>query len=150
MLLTYPDKILVQNLCDGVQGKYKISWTANPLATSYKIYRNRVPYGPAELIAETSDLEYIDTQFEVIDNTAPGQMQYTTQIQNVGDINQFGSSYNTGMVNEITKDVIYTTKTLPVKVMETKVNKVIVNNNINTLPVVYGEGEGQVNYSNNY
>lgn len=69
MILTFPDKILVENLCQGVQGKYKISWSPNPLATSYKIYRNRVPYGPAELIAETSDLEYIDTQFEVIDNT---------------------------------------------------------------------------------
>lgn len=69
MILTFPDKILVENLCQGVQGKYKISWSPNPLATSYKIYRNRVPYGPAELIAETPDLEYIDTQFEVIDNT---------------------------------------------------------------------------------
>jgi hypothetical protein len=69
MLLTYPDRILVENLCQGALGKYKISWSANPLATSYKIYRNRVPYGEAELIAETSDLEYIDTQFEIIDDT---------------------------------------------------------------------------------
>lgn len=69
MILTFPDKILVQNLCQGVLGKYKISWSANPLATSYKIYRNRVPYGQAELIATTSDLEYIDTQFEIIDGT---------------------------------------------------------------------------------
>lgn len=69
MLLLPPDKILVENLCQGIQGKYKISWTANPLATNYKIYRNRVPYGQAELIATTSDLEYIDENFEIIDGT---------------------------------------------------------------------------------
>ena len=69
MILTFPDKILVENLCQGALGKYKISWSANPLATSYKIYRNRVPYGEAELIATTSDLEYEDTDFEVIDGT---------------------------------------------------------------------------------
>jgi len=69
MILTYPDKILVENLCQGVLGKYKISWSANPLATSYKIYRNRVPYGESELIAITSDLEYIDTDFQIIDGT---------------------------------------------------------------------------------
>lgn len=67
MLLTHPDKILVQNLCQAARGCYKISWTANPLATSYKIFRNRVPYGEAELIAETTDLEYIDTDFPIIE-----------------------------------------------------------------------------------
>lgn len=69
MILNFPDKILVENLCQGIQGKYKISWTANPLATNYKIYRNRVPYGQAELLATTSDLEYIDENFEIIDGT---------------------------------------------------------------------------------
>jgi len=69
MLLNFPDKILVENLCQGIQGKYKISWTANPLAINYKIYRNRVPYGEAELLATTSDLEYIDSDFEIIDGT---------------------------------------------------------------------------------
>lgn len=69
MILTFPDKILVQNLCQGTLGKYKISWSANPLATSYKIYRNRVPYGEAELITITSDLEYTDENFPIIDGT---------------------------------------------------------------------------------
>ena len=69
MILNFPDKILVENLCQGIQGKYKISWTVNPLATNYKIYRNRVPYGQAELLATTSDLEYIDENFEIIDGT---------------------------------------------------------------------------------
>lgn len=69
MILCAPDKILVENLCQGALGKYKISWSANPLATSYKIYRNRVPYGEAELIATTSELEYVDENFQIIDGT---------------------------------------------------------------------------------
>lgn len=69
MLLIYPDNILVENLCQGYQGQYKISWKANPLANFYRIYRNRVPYGEAELIAETSELFYIDQDFQVIDGT---------------------------------------------------------------------------------
>ena len=69
MLLIYPDNILVENLCQGYQGQYRISWKANPLANFYRIYRNRVPYGQADLIAETSELSYIDKDFEVIDGT---------------------------------------------------------------------------------
>lgn len=69
MILNFPDKILVENLCQGQLGKYKISWSASPLASFYKIYRNYVPYGEAELIATTSDLEYIDENFEIIDGT---------------------------------------------------------------------------------
>lgn len=69
MLLTFPDQILVENLCHGVQGKYKISWKESPLATSYNIYRSRTPYGCADLIGNTSELYYIDTDFEIIDGT---------------------------------------------------------------------------------
>lgn len=69
MLLLYPDKILVENLCHGPKGKYKISWSASPLATSYNIYRSRTPYGCADLINNTTELYYIDTDFEIIDGT---------------------------------------------------------------------------------
>ena len=69
MLLTPPDNILVQNLCQGQKGSYKISWNKQSLAKEFRIYRNRVPYGTAELIATTSDLEYIDENFEIIDGT---------------------------------------------------------------------------------
>lgn len=69
MLLIYPDNILVENLCQGYQGQYRISWKANPLANFYRVYRNRVPYGQAELIVETPELFYIDKDFEVIDGT---------------------------------------------------------------------------------
>ena len=50
MILSFPDKILVENLCQGQQSKYKISWTANPLASSYNIYISRVPYGEPQLL----------------------------------------------------------------------------------------------------
>lgn len=69
MILTFPDKILVENMCQGARGKYKISWSASPLASKYNIYRSRVPYGQAELIATTTDLEYIDDQYDIIDGT---------------------------------------------------------------------------------
>lgn len=69
MILTYPDKILVENLCHGTQGKYKISWSKSPLATSYNIYRSRTPYGNCDLIGNTANLFYIDTDFDVIDGT---------------------------------------------------------------------------------
>lgn len=69
MILTFPDKILVENLCQGTLGKYKISWSACPLATEYNVYRSRVPYGEATLIATTNELEYIDENFEIIDGT---------------------------------------------------------------------------------
>lgn len=69
MLLTPPDNILVQNLCQGQKGSYKISWNLQPLAEKFRVYRNRVPYGEAELIATTSDLEYIDENFPIIDGT---------------------------------------------------------------------------------
>lgn len=69
MLLTPPDNILVQNLCQGQKGCYKIIWNFQPLAEKFRIYRSRVPYGEAELIATTSDLEYIDSDFQIIDGT---------------------------------------------------------------------------------
>ena len=69
MLLTFPDHILVENLCQGTQGKYKISWSKSPLATSYNIYRSRIPYGCMDLINNTTDLCYIDTDFDIIDGT---------------------------------------------------------------------------------
>ena len=69
MILTFPDKILIENMCQGTQGKYKISWSKSPLATSYNIYRSRIPYGTSELIANTTELSYIDEDFEIIDGT---------------------------------------------------------------------------------
>lgn len=69
MLLTFPDKILVKNLCQGIQGKFKITWSANPLATGYRVYYSRVPYGTPTLITTTTNLEYTFENFDIIDGT---------------------------------------------------------------------------------
>lgn len=69
MLLLPPDNILVENLCQGISGCYKITWNKQPLANKFRIYRSRIPYGEAELLAETTDLFYVDEDFEVIDGT---------------------------------------------------------------------------------
>ena len=98
---------------------------------------------------------------QVINQTAPDQIRtYTGEVQNADDIvknTQIRTSINRAMFNETTKDTVYTTKTLPVKVLETKINKVIVDNNVNALPVIYGgkrvtyaKGEDTNNYSGQY
>ena len=70
MLLTYPDKILVTNLCQGIRGRYEISWDKQILATGYNVYVSRIPYGPATLIASNiQENYYIYEDFEVIDGT---------------------------------------------------------------------------------
>lgn len=69
MLLTPPDNILVQNLCEGARGCYKITWNKQPLATSYNVYMNRVPYGEAQFISNTTDLNFIYSDFDIIDGT---------------------------------------------------------------------------------
>ena len=51
---------------------------------------------------------------------------------------EFRNSINRAIVNESTKDTLYTTNTLPVKVMEAKINKVIYDTNVKTLPVIFG------------
>lgn len=70
MILSYPNNILVEDLCQGALGKFKISWKASPLASSYNIYRSRIGYGEADLLANTTDLEYIDEDFQIIDGTS--------------------------------------------------------------------------------
>ena len=69
MLLTPPDNILIQNLCEGARGCYKITWNKQPLATSYNVYMNRVPYGEAQFISNTTDLNFIYSDFDIIDGT---------------------------------------------------------------------------------
>lgn len=69
MIITYPDAILVQNLCQGIQGKFKISWKPAVLATGYNVYRSQVPYGTIkDLIAENiQETEFIDEGFDIIE-----------------------------------------------------------------------------------
>ena len=51
---------------------------------------------------------------------------------------EFRNSINRAIVNESTKDTLFTKNTLPVKVLQTKVNKVIFDQNVKTLPLIYG------------
>lgn len=106
MILTFPDKILVENLCQGTLGKYKISWSASPLATSYNIYRSRIPYGTAELIANTTELFYIDENFEIIDGTdcyyrvssvrtLPSESDESDEVSTESELSRFQSAPNT-------------------------------------------------------
>lgn len=69
MLLLYPDNILVANKCQGTQGKYLIHWDPSPLAQSYNIYWSRVPYGKFDFLANTQDVYYEHSDFDVIDGT---------------------------------------------------------------------------------
>ncbi len=70
MKLLAPDKILVENKCQGYKGEYKISWQKSALANYYRVYFNYVPYGVPTLIADNlTDLTYTFTNFDVIDGT---------------------------------------------------------------------------------
>ena len=98
---------------------------------------------------------------QVINQTSPDQIPtYTGEVQNADDLikdTQIRTSINRAMFNETTKKTVYTTKTLPVKVLQTKINKVIVDSKVNALPVIYGgkkvtyvKGEDTNNYSGQY
>ena len=113
MILSFPDKILVENLCQGTLGKYKISWSASPLATSYNIYRSRIPYGTAELIANTTELSYIDEDFEIIDGTdcyyrvssvrtIPIESDESDEVSTESELSRFQSAPNTTEYMETT------------------------------------------------
>ena len=62
-------------------------------------------------------------------------------LQNLKDIvneTKFHTSYTRAMMQEITNKPVFSENVLPVKVLPEKVNKVIVDSNINRLPVIYG------------
>lgn len=56
------------------------------------------------------------------------------------------TSVNEAMVNEYTKNKLFSPSVLPVKILETKVNEPIYDKNINTLPLIYGRKS--VTYAN--
>ena len=98
---------------------------------------------------------------QIINQTSPDQIPtYTGEVQNADDLikdTQIRTSINRAMFNETTKKTVYTTKTLPVKVLQTKINKVIVDSKVNALPVIYGgkkvtyvKGDDTNNYSGQY
>jgi hypothetical protein len=62
-------------------------------------------------------------------------------LQNLEDIvggTKIHTSFNRAMMQEITKKPLFSENVLPVKVLPEKVNKVIIDSNISSLPVIYG------------
>ena len=77
----------------------------------------------------TGGLEYID-QNPSFDNLRNSEVIKQTE---------FRTSVRGTLVNESRKKALVSHSTLPVKILETKVNKVIYDNNVKTLPLIYGK-----------
>jgi hypothetical protein len=92
---------------------------------------------------------------EVNEQTTTGQ---PLNIEDIVKDTQIRTSINRALVNETTKETLVTTRTLPVKVLEAKINKVIYDSNVSTLPMIYGgkrvtyasPSESQTYFNNNY
>ena len=59
---------------------------------------------------------------------------------------EFRTSVRRSLVSETKKEALVSHKTLPVKVLDTKVNKVIVDSNVKTLPLI--DGKTNITYGN--
>ena len=60
---------------------------------------------------------------------------------------EFRTSINRAMINESTNKTLFSQNTLPVKVLEAKINKPIIDSNVRTLPVIFGRKS--ITYENN-
>ena len=72
---------------------------------------------------------------EYIDQNPPAELRNSEVVKQT----EFRTSVRNSLVHESRKEALVTHKTLPVKVLETKVNKVIYDNNVKTLPLIYGK-----------
>ena len=92
---------------------------------------------------------------EVIEQNTTGQQ---LNVEDIVKDTQIRTSVNQALVNETTKETLVTTRTLPVKVLEAKINEVIYDSNVSTLPMIYGgkrvtyasPSESQTYINNNY
>ena len=135
--------------------------TTNEVVNDYSQGQQNNGYGMAETIGygttdNTGSVEAYGTGgLEVIDQTTTGQLP---DVEDIIKDTEIRTSINRALVNETTKDTVFTTETLPVKVLEAKINEVIYDNKVNTLPMIYGgkrvtyetpaESNGYIN--NNY
>ena len=94
--------------------------------------------GVAETIGYGSS-ENVETYgtggYELNDNNNPLSQLRDSQIIKETEIR---TSINKTMVNESTKKTLYSQSILPAKILETKVKEAIVDNNVKTLPLIYG------------
>ena len=76
-------------------------------------------------------------------------IEETGQLPDVQDIiknTEMRTSVNRAVVNEKTNQTLFTTTTLPVKVLETKVNETIYDNKVSARPLIFGGS--RVTYAN--
>jgi hypothetical protein len=130
------------NMSDGGAMATTMTTTTTETANNYMSSQNNgmrlaetVGYGSTDTMGNveaygTGGVEYIDDNQ---DQSAYGNAQYVNQ-------SEIHNSINRTMVNQSTNKPFFTTATLPVKVLEAKVNDVIYDKNVRTLPVIYGAG----------
>ena len=63
---------------------------------------------------------------------------------------EYQTTFNKTLINESTNKPLFSTRTLPTKVLGTKINKTIVDNNIKALPIIYGGNSANSNVVNRY
>ena len=114
--------------------------TTNEVVNDYSQGQQNDGYAMAETIGygttdNTGNVEAYGTGgLEVIDQTTTGQLP---DVEDIIKDTEIRTSINRALVNETTKDTVVTTETLPVKVLEAKINEVIYDNKVNTLPILY-------------
>ena len=81
--------------------------------------------------------------YEYIDQNPGPELRNSEVIKQT----EFRNSINRAIVNESTNKTLFSQKTLPVKVLEAKVNKPIIDSNVRTLPVIFGRKS--ITYDNN-
>ena len=132
------------NMSDGGAMATTMTATTTETANNYMSSQNNgmgmrlaetVGYGSTDTMGNveaygTGGVEYIDDNQ---DQSAYGNAQIVNQ-------SEIHNSINRTMVNQSTNKPFFTTATLPVKVLEAKVNDVIYDKNVRTLPVIYGAG----------
>ena len=72
---------------------------------------------------------------EVIDQTNTGQLP---DVHDIIKDTEMRTSINKALVNEKTNQTLFTSRTLPVKILETKVNETIYDNKVNARPLIFG------------
>ena len=85
----------------------------------------------------------VNVNYDEYQNTSEGYEQINeniTGLQNTEVVNetQFRNSVQEAVIRQSTRDPLYTSNVLPVKVLQEKVNKVIVDSNATYLPLIYG------------
>ena len=89
--------------------------------------------------------------YEYIDQNPGNELRNSEVVKQT----EFRTSINRAMFNESTNKTLFSEKTLPVKVLEAKINKPIIDSNVRTLPVIFGrksityENNGQSNFETN-